>query len=549
MHIMKISVALLIYLSGYLHAQSPVTYIEEQVSFLADDRLEGRATGSKGEEIAANYIAARFAAAGLQPAGENSGYFQVFHFAAGKRSGNSNYVEVPGITIVKAHPLYFSGSDRVSAPLVSVGYGITAMELNYDDYEGMDVKGKVVCMQLSTPEGTHPHTKFVDYADERSKVARAAEAGAVAVLFYNTDENYTTYGLLDYSSNASQDAIPVLLLEKDNIEQLLKYPSVNVSSDLTVVRKTGKNVAAMIDNYASCTIVIGAHYDHLGYGESGGSLYRGEPAIHNGADDNASGVALILQLARDMANSNYKGYNYMFVAFSGEELGLYGSKSAADKLLNADGCYNYMLNFDMVGRLDSSRQLIVNGFGTSGAWSKLETLATAQQFKLKTFESGIGPSDHTSFYLREIPVLHFFTGSHSDYHKPSDDAEKVNAAGIADIELLVRSLIADLDDEEPIDYIKTKEENNEDAPRFSVTLGVIPDYAFEGRGMRIDGVSDGKPAANAGIIAGDIIINLGGYDVADMMGYMKALSKFKAGDAITVTIMRKDETIEKPIQF
>jgi membrane-associated protease RseP (regulator of RpoE activity) len=230
-------------------------------------------------------------------------------------------------------------------------------------------------------------------------------------------------------------------------------------------------------------------------------------------------------------------------------LGLYGSKSAADKLLNADGCYNYMLNFDMVGRLDSSRQLIVNGFGTSGAWSKLETLATAQQFKLKTFESGIGPSDHTSFYLREIPVLHFFTGSHSDYHKPSDVAEKVNAAGIADIELLVRSLIADLDDEEPIDYIKTKEENNEDAPRFSVTLGVIPDYAFEGRGMRIDGVSDGKPAANAGIIAGDIIINLGGYDVADMMGYMKALSKFKAGDATTVTIMRKDETIEKPIQF
>ncbi|KRP09232.1 MAG: hypothetical protein ABR95_03535 [Sphingobacteriales bacterium BACL12 MAG-120813-bin55] len=549
MYMKLMSYALVLLLTSYVKAQNPVTYIEEQVSFLADDRLEGRATGSKGEEIAANYIAGQFAAAGLQPAGENKGFFQVFDFAAGKQASNSNYVEVPGVTIVKGNPIYFSGSGKVTAPLVSVGYGITAMELNYDDYEGIDVQGKIVCMQLSTPEGTHPHTKFLDYADERSKVARAMEAGAVAVLFYNTDENYTTDQLLDYSNNASQESIPVLLLDRNNIEQLLKYPEVNVCSDLQVVRKNGKNVAAMINNKAACTIVIGAHYDHLGYGESGGSLYRGEPAIHNGADDNASGIALILQLAKDLASSNNKGYNYVFIAFSGEELGLYGSKSAAEKLLDKDACYNYMLNFDMVGRLDSTRQLIVNGFGTSGAWSKLESLAKAQQFQLKTFESGIGPSDHTSFYLKQIPVLHFFTGSHSDYHKPTDDADKVNAEGIADIELLVRSLIADLDDEPQIDYIKTKEDTNEDAPRFTVTMGVIPDYAYEGRGMRIDGVSDGKPAAAAGIQAGDVVINLGGYDVADMMGYMKALSKFKAGDATTVTFIRNEATMEKPIQF
>ena len=531
------------------YAQESLENITETVTFLSDDRLEGRATGSKGEEIAANYIATKYASIGLQPAGENKGYYQVFEFTAGKEAGPANYIEIPNSELMKTQPLAISGNGKAVNTCVDVGFGIVAEELEYDDYSDKDVKGKIALIKLSTPEGTHPHTDFYNYADERAKVATAVERGATAVVFYNTDENYPVDVLLDYSARTSAVEIPVVLIQVKQAEKLKDAGEVRMEAELNPIKKTGKNIAGIIDNNAECTVIFGAHYDHLGYGESGGSLYRGEPAIHNGADDNASGVALIVELAAKLKKSGNTGYNYMFVAFSGEELGLYGSKSAADKLLNEDACYNYMLNFDMVGRLDDSNSLVVNGYGTSPAWEKIESFASAMNFNITTFESGIGPSDHTSFYLKDIPVLHLFTGSHSDYHKPGDDAEKVNMQGILDIMLLTQALVADLDDEPKITFTKTKEKTNENAPRFTVTLGVIPDYTFEGKGMRIDGVSDGKPAAAAGIKAGDIVTQLGEFEVADMMSYMKALSKFKAGDATTVTIQREDEEHTMNIQF
>lgn len=534
---------LLLLLPVALTAQdNSLTRITDIVTFLSDDRLEGRATGSKGEEIAANYIANAFSGYGLTPAGENSSYFQVFEFSAGKEAGKSNYIEIPDMVLMKSDPVNLTGNGKVQAMAVDAGYGITAPELGHDDFDGLDLKGKIAVMKCSTPEGTHPHTKFYDHADERKKIELATEAGAIGVIFYNTDENYPTDPLLDYKHKATAVDVPVLLVDEGLAQSVLASTEpVKMGTELNDIRKTGKNVLGMIDNDAPCTVVFGAHYDHLGYGESGGSLYRGEPAIHNGADDNASGVALVMELANKLKGSSAKGYNYLFIAFSGEELGLYGSKNVADYLMEEFDCFNYMLNFDMVGRLDDSSKLIVNGFGTSPAWEKLQSPATAMGFRLTTFESGIGPSDHTSFYLKDIPVLHFFTGSHSDYHKPSDDVEKVNMEGIEDIMVLVQSLVTDLDDEGKITFTKTKEENNENAPRFSVTLGVIPDYTFEGKGMRIDGVSDGKPAQKAGIKAGDIVTQLGEYEVVDMMSYMKALSKFKAGDATTVTILRDQE--------
>jgi aminopeptidase YwaD len=433
---------------------------------------------------------------------------------------------------------------------VAVGYGITAPELNYDDYNGVDVQGKIALIQLSTPEGTHPHTPYYAYADERIKVKLAAKNGALAVIFYNTDEQYDAAMLTDYLNKAESETIPVLLVEDATMAANLSgMKDVLISAELNAVRKTGKNVAGLLNNGAACTIVIGAHYDHLGYGESGGSLYRGEPAIHNGADDNASGVALILELADQLKKDRANSFNYLFIAFSGEELGLYGSKSIANFITETNECYNYMLNFDMVGRLDSNKSIIVNGFGTSPAWERMNELSKANGFTMKTYASGIGPSDHTSFYLKDIPVLHIFTGTHSDYHKPSDDANQVNYDGITEIMDLTRALIADLDDEGKIAFTKTKEETNENAPRFTVTLGVIPDYTYEGKGMRLDGVSDGKPAANAGLKAGDVIVQLGDIEITDMMSYMKALSNFSKGDATSVTVMRGEERTVYPVQF
>lgn len=312
-------------------------------------------------------------------------------------------------------------------------------------------------------------------------------------------------------------------------------------------RVVGRNVAGFIDNGAKTTVIIGAHYDHLGYGAHG-SLHIGEPAIHNGADDNASGVAVMLQLAETLKNGP-KTNNYLFIAFSGEERGLWGSnffaKEPTIKLENV----NYMINMDMVGRLNEENTLAVNGTGTSPVWKEtLENLNNGG-FKLVLSESGVGPSDHTSFYLKDIPVLHFFTGQHDDYHKPSDDVEKVNFEGMDKIGSYIFALISELDDDGELAFTKTKEEDQGQKVSFSVTLGVVPDYLFDGKGMRISGVKEGRTADNAGLVEGDIVIKMGKIDVADMQSYMQGLAAFNKGDKTTVVIKRGEKTIKKKVQF
>ncbi len=316
------------------------------------------------------------------------------------------------------------------------------------------------------------------------------------------------------------------------------------TSDGTI---TGRNVLAFIDNDASQTIVIGAHYDHLGYNEYGGSLYRGEEKqIHNGADDNASGVAVLLNLASKLKESN-KGNNYLFMTFSGEEMGLLGSNYFVKNSTVATDSINYMLNMDMVGRLKQDSTLAVYGTGTSPIFKHVIT-ASNNKFKLIEKESGVGPSDHTSFYLNDIPVLHFFTGQHEDYHKPSDDFDKLNYDGMETISAYIYDIITDLDDNGELAFRKTKNESDS-APRFKVTLGVVPDYMFDGKGMRIDGVSEDKPAQKAGLQKGDIVIQLGDLEVKDMMGYMTALSKFEKGNTTTVKVERDGKVVEAQVTF
>ena len=387
----------------------PENKIQEDVTFLADDKLEGRQTGTEGEKAAAEYVAKRFKELGLEPKGTD-GYFQDFTF-----------------------------------------------------------KPK-----------TGPH-------------------------------------------------------------QEVKYTDTKVDSTIT-----GRNILAYLDNNASQTIIIGAHYDHLGYG-SEGSLYRGEEKqIHNGADDNASGVAVMLNLASKLKKAN-KGNNYLFMAFSGEEMGLLGSNYfVKNATINLDSA-NYMLNMDMVGRLKKDSALAVNGVGTTPIFKQVIN-ASNNKFKLIEKESGVGPSDHTSFYLSDIPVLHFFTGQHEDYHKPGDDADKLNYDGMNAISNYIFEIITDLDDNGELAFRKTKNESDS-APRFKVTLGVVPDYMFDGEGMRIDGVSEDKPEQKAGLQRGDVVIKLGEYDIKDMMGYMTALSKFEKGNTTTAKIVREGKTIEAEVTF
>ena len=305
-----------------------------------------------------------------------------------------------------------------------------------------------------------------------------------------------------------------------------------------------KNVIGFIDNGAKNTVVIGAHYDHLGYGGQG-SLYVGKE-IHNGADDNASGTALMLDLANQLKFDNFNN-NYLFIGFSGEEMGLLGSNYFVKNPTIDLSSINYMINLDMVGRLKEDKSLAIYGVGTSPIF-KQTINSNNDSFNIIENESGVGPSDHTSFYINDIPVLHFFTGQHADYHKPSDDPDKINYQGVKEISDYIFSLISDLNDNGRIAFRKTKNER-EEVPRFKVSLGVMPDYMFNKGGMRIDAVTEDRPGYKAGLIKGDVVIKLGEDDVEDMMSYMKALSKFESGDTTFVVVKREQDTIKKKVTF
>ena len=305
-----------------------------------------------------------------------------------------------------------------------------------------------------------------------------------------------------------------------------------------------KNVIGFIDNGAKNTVVIGAHYDHLGYGGQG-SLYVGKE-IHNGADDNASGTALMLDLANQLKFDNFNN-NYLFIGFSGEEMGLLGSNYFVKNPTIDLSSINYMINLDMVGRLKEDKSLAIYGVGTSPIFTQTIN-SNNDSFNIIENESGVGPSDHTSFYINDIPVLHFFTGQHADYHKPSDDPDKINYQGVKEISDYIFSLISDLNDNGRIAFRKTKNES-EEVPRFKVSLGVMPDYMFNKGGMRIDAVTENRPGYKAGLIKGDVVIKLGEDDVEDMMSYMKALSKFESGDTTFVVVKREQDTIKKEVTF
>ena len=314
--------------------------------------------------------------------------------------------------------------------------------------------------------------------------------------------------------------------------------------------KSGKNVVAFLDNGADYTVVIGAHYDHLGYGSSG-SLHRGEPAIHNGADDNASGVAAMLRLAEWLTKEGApKANNYLFLAFSGEEFGLFGSKYYASNATLPIENVNYMVNMDMVGRLNEENVLVINGVGTSPSWTTTLEDIQVDPISITTTESGFGPSDHSSFYLKDIPVLHFFTGQHSEYHKPSDDAELINYEGIDLVSQYIYQLVTALDGKEKLTFTKTKDQSQGSrASSFKVTLGVIPDYTYGKKGMRIDGVSEDKPAQKAGLQQGDVILKIGEKDIEDIYAYMEALGSFEPNQSTTIVIQRGEEQLTLPLTF
>lgn len=527
--------------------------LKKHIVTLSSDNFEGRETGTDGEKKASDYIVSEFKKVGLKPKG-SKGFLQEFNFTAGAKYGSSTQLLINS-TIYKTEtdfiPLPYSSNNVVTGYVTKVGYGITDAKNARDDYKGkINIAKRIFVIESGTPDGNDPHGKFGEWFDLRKKIDLAVAHGASAVIFINTD-TVADDPKADWKNHTAPSTIPVLFARK-NVARVLNDSVVTnctVGTEIIKIEKKGHNVIGFINNKSKNTVVIGAHYDHLGYGDDG-SLHRGAPAIHNGADDNASGTAALIELARYVKNKSLKKSNYMFIAFSGEEKGLLGSNYFVKHPVTDLKSMSYMINMDMLGRLKKEDNvLIILGTGTTERWKGILDSTKVESLKIKETESGVGPSDHTSFYLQNIPVLHFFSGTHSDYHKPSDDEDKINYEGQIMIVKMIENILTHLDGDGNLPFKKTKNESNEDTPRFKITLGVVPDYSFEGEGMRIDGVTEDRPASKAGLEPGDVIIQLGENKILDMMSYMKALGKFNKGDTTKVKVKRNNVEVEKDITF
>lgn len=515
--------------------------LKAHISYLADDKLEGRRTGTAGEQLATQFISAKFQSIGLLPKG-SSGYVQPFEINEGKIIGKGTDFAFGGEHLSAGKdffPFPYSANVKMEAePSIAV--------------QEADMPWFFDLKDVLEENKTNPHFDLKDYV--RTNAKKAAAKGASAVILYNTS---STDDKLAFDGKDRTDAltIPVIYLNKEIAAKYLSDPSATIKVFLAVEiaekKRTGANVVGYIDNGASSTVILGAHFDHLGYGEDGNSRNTSKvPAIHNGADDNASGTAALIELAKKLKASKAKNNNYLFIAFSGEELGLYGSKYFTEHPTIDLKTANYMINMDMVGRLnDSTKTLTIGGYGTSPTWSSVISTQPGTSFTVKVDSSGTGPSDHTSFYRKDIPVLFYFTGLHSDYHTPNDDADKINYDGIVKILDNITGVITSLNESPKLVFTKTREAQTTTSARFSVSMGIMPDYTFSGNGVKADGVSEGKPAQKAGLKAGDIIQQLGDYTVSSMESYMQALGKFKKGDKAKVKYKRGNEVLETTVEF
>lgn len=541
---------------GFAQAQSPAAdRMREHISYLASDALEGRETGKAGEKLASSYIVAQLQGLGLKPMGNAAGteWLQPFEFMNKMQPTADCAFSVDGkaLMIETDYQIFPQSSDgSMEGTAVYVGFGIQAPPLGHDDYKTAgDVNGKILVIDRGTPDGNDPHGKFGDYAAIDLKVETAVKMGAAGIIFVNPTNQQMEAPIMNYGRKATRRAIPIVYVGTRDAKSL-SGKTIKAKVGLTEENLTGHNVIGYMDNGATYTIVIGAHYDHLGFGEEG-SLHRGETAIHNGADDNASGTAMVIELARSLKDAaNLHKFNYLFMAFSGEEKGLYGSNFFCKNPTIDLSKVSCMINFDMVGRLDPEKNTLgINAVGTSPFWKDALAGIQIDDMKVKTAESGVGPSDHTSFYLKDLPVLHFFSGTHSDYHKPSDDENLINYAGVDKIYRYVWALLGKLNEKgDKLAFTQTKNDEEGDAPRWKVSLGVVPDYLFDGEGMRIDGVTEGKPASKAKLLAGDIVVRMGQNEVKDMMSYMRALSKFEKGQTVEVEVLRKKGSKEKHVK-
>jgi hypothetical protein len=569
------------------------------VSYLASDELEGRLAGSPGGRLAGEYIAAQMKQIGLQPVGANEGFFQPYEFSAGARVlTNANHLFVTTVGGAPAQfaverdfrPLSFSANGEVEGEVAFVGYGLSVPGKpgeGYDSYSGVNVSNRLVLVLRYVPEGVDPkrRAELNRFAGLRYKAMHARDHGAKAVLFV-TGPNSPNAGELSGMSSDSSFAgsgLPIVSVSSNVVNALfaasgrelkqvqaaldqenphadgvfvLTNARVRLATGVEHLRKPDRNVLGLLPAGGSAGgqseyLMVGAHYDHLGHGESGAMNRKGEEGlIHPGADDNASGVVTVLELAGVLAAERAKNpaafpRGIIFATWSGEELGLIGSSWFAEHPpLPLTNIIAY-LNFDMVGRLRDNK-LMLQGVGSSPAWAKLiEKRNVAAGFSATLQDDPYLPSDTTALYPKGIPVLEFFTGSHEEYHRPADKPDTLNYEGMERIARFARGILSELERTErpPYAQVARRDAGSGSRENLRAYIGSIPDYAAEVQGVKLSGVRAGAPADKAGLKGGDVIVEFGGNKITSIYDYTYALDAVKVGQPVNVVVLRAGQRV------
>jgi len=569
------------------NSQVTVKELQEHIKYLSSDSLKGRLTGTPGDSLSAEYIKGKLLSYGLIPLSGDG--LQRYKVTKRVVAGKSNSLSVNGVayTLDKDFmPLAFSSNTGIESEVVFAGYGfnINSDSIKWNDYADLDVKGKWVMVLRGDPEPENNKSPFIDFSSDRDKALVAKDMGAAGVLMvsgpvFDPQDAFEALNLEGYSVD-----IPVLRIKKEVADKILlksnntiaalekklndsrkpfsfsEKASVNGKAEIVRELANTRNVVMLLpgedpqlkDEY----IILGAHFDHLGMGGPGsGSRALDTIGIHHGADDNASGVAMMLELAEKFAKT--KGSHkrsILCLSFSGEEEGLLGSKHFVDDPGINLSKVNAMINMDMVGRLNETNNLEIGGVGTAtGLKGLVYANSDTSVIKLTLSEEGYGPSDHSSFYGRNIPVLFYFTGAHMDYHTPTDTWEKINFKGMVEISDLVFNVAKELALETPMLKFKEagpKTEANRYPRRKGVTLGIMPDFAgVIKNGLRADFVTPGKPAALGGMQKGDIITFINGLPVNNIQDYMFRMGQLKHGQTISVEVLRNDKKVVLVIQL
>jgi len=589
-------------LGAGLQASRPRTYSSKEflqpIQYLASDKLQGRGDGTKELDEAAAYLAKRFKKFGLRPGGDQGTYFQRFTITVGAKLGPKNSLAYERgstrrtLTVGQDFvPFSFSEAIQVKAPLVFAGYGITAPEFNYDDYKGLDAKGKVAIVLRHEPQENDEKSVFAGkqlttHADIVNKAINARNHGALGLVLVNDSGNHhgepdelTRFGTLVGPEEMQIAALQVKAAEADEwlkpsgqtLETLRQAIDKDLSNhsfaldpnaqlalsvDVERIRKQVSNVIGLLPgedaSLARQCIVIGAHYDHLGLGDQHSLAPSQIGQIHHGADDNASGTSAVLELADGLGRERRSlKHTFVFASFAAEETGLLGSSYYTSHPACSLDQTLAMVNMDMIGRVSKNR-LYVGGTGTSPGFKKLVEDANRDTgFDLSYSASGYGASDHMSFTVRGVPVLFFFSGLHSDYHKPSDTWDKINAEAGAKVVNLVANVAQELDElKEKPQFVRVAEPTPPamgGGGGYGPYFGSIPDFGETEHGVKFADVRDASPAAKAGFRAGDVLIDFGGKKIDNLYDFTYALRAHKPGDKVAVTVLRAGQKLTREV--